>query len=270
MKGILKIVFKYKHFIVFVLLELTSLKLNHLYRTYDKVLYNYSTEVFSLMNRMLLDLKNLFIVKKTNLALVEENKLLRKVILSQEMVASRATCHDSREIIAARVVNNSVIYSRNFITIDKGAKDGVALGMGVFCKDGIVGKVVMTSENFSTIISILNTSLWVSAEIKNSNILGSVRWLAGNPTTVKLMYVGRHLSPKIGDEVVASGYGDSFYPGLPIGKVVAVSLKKGDSFYDIDVELAANMAALKYVYVIVDNKLQEQISLENTTRKIYE
>lgn len=269
MKGILRAILKYKHLIIFLLLEVTSLKLNNLYRVYDNVFYKYTTEAFNLVNRDIVDLKNLFVVQKANVALLEENRLLRKKMLSQAPAVSDASFETSHEVVGARVINNSITYSRNFITIDKGAKDGVVLGMGVLCKDGIVGKVVMTSQNFSTIVSILNTSLWISAEIKNSNVLGSVRWFAGNPTRVKLMYVSRHLSPKIGDAVVASGYGDSFYAGVPIGQIVAISLRKGDSFYDIDVELAANMAAVKYVYVLVDNKLKEQISLEDTTRKIY-
>ena len=52
------------------------------------------------------------------------------------------------EYIVARVINNSVNQRNNYITINKGSKQGIAKGMGVICNLGIVGKVVFVSRAF--------------------------------------------------------------------------------------------------------------------------
>ena len=48
-------------------------------------------------------------------------------------------------------------------------------------------------NNFSTIISLLNTSFFVSSLIQESGILSSVNWDGSDPTKLKLLYVPKHL-----------------------------------------------------------------------------
>lgn len=67
---------------------------------------------------------------------------------------------------SARVINNSINLSQNYITLNKGSLDGVEEGMGVFNEQGIVGRVKGTSSHFSSVISVLHTDLLISSKIK--------------------------------------------------------------------------------------------------------
>ena len=56
-------------------------------------------------------------------------------------------------------------------------------------------------------------------------------------------------SLELGEEVVIGASSSKFPPGIPIGKIVEISLPPGNSTYIIKVELANNMRRLKEVYV---------------------
>ena len=53
----------------------------------------------------------------------------------------------STKIINARVISNSIDKLDNFITLDKGAADGVRPDMGVVCGTGVVGIVYLVSQH---------------------------------------------------------------------------------------------------------------------------
>lgn len=77
------------------------------------------------------------------------------------------------------VVNNSVSHRQNFITINIGINDGAYQSMGVICDGKVVGVIAATSPNYSTVISLLNTTLKVSAKHAKSGVLMplSSEWL---------------------------------------------------------------------------------------------
>ena len=58
--------------------------------------------------------------------------------------------------ILAGVVNNSVSHLSNYITVNKGSKDGIAPDMGVVSERGVVGIVSTVNDHFSVIIPLLN------------------------------------------------------------------------------------------------------------------
>ena len=64
----------------------------------------------------------------------------------------------------------------NFLTLNKGIKDGIKIGQGVVINDGIVGIVKSVSQNYSLVISILNKKTNVSIKFKKNNYVGSLIW----------------------------------------------------------------------------------------------
>ena len=99
-----------------------------------------------------------FGLREENNRLVEENKRLRdrlfnNVLLSPSRIDSTSVNY---EIIRGRAINNSYADQRNYITINKGENDSIAQDMGVITDKGILGIVENTSNNFSTVQSILS------------------------------------------------------------------------------------------------------------------
>lgn len=201
-------------------------------------------------------------------ALLCENSDLRAQILQQ----SEAKNHDKTDnpsiphawnVIPARVINNAIMHSKNYITINQGADNGVAPGMGVITHSGIVGRVIAVSKHYACIISLLHTDMQVSAKLASCGVMGTICWKGNNIRQATLLYIPRYLHVAIGDKVVTSGYNSTFHEGIPIGEVTQVNLAHAADFYEITVELSTDFSALQHVYVLKNNSSSERDALEN-------
>lgn len=56
----------------------------------------------------------------------------------------------------ARVINNTIEFRNNYLTLDKGSLAGIKARTAVMTSSGIVGIVKDVSPHFSTVISVLN------------------------------------------------------------------------------------------------------------------
>ncbi len=180
------------------------------------------------------------------------------------------------EFRVAKVVNNTVNLTNNYLTLDKGTLDGIEPGMGVICPQGVVGQVMSCSEHFSRVYSILHANFNVSTEVKNLSLrtkndkaLGIAKWGGLNPRVIDLTTIDRFKPIKQGDSVITSEQNVIFPSGTMLGKIRKLSAKQDQAFFDIEVELATDFQNLSYVY-IVNNKLKkEQETLEEAnTEKI--
>ena len=193
--------------------------------------------------------------------LEQKNKLLEK----EDNPYDDSLYSYSFSIIEAEVINNSLRKTKNYITINKGSKDGIKEGMGVISSSGIVGKIKYVSDNFSTIISLLNTSFFVSSLIEESGTLSSVNWDGSDPTRLKLLYVPKHLDIVEGGKIISSSF-DAIYPkGILIGKITSINSDVNSNFYDIEISSSQNFYNLSKVYVINNSMYEEKKNLEKRT-----
>lgn len=77
-------------------------------------------------------------------------------------------------IIVSKVIHNAYNTHENYLTINSGAAQGIQPDMGVINSAGIIGIIDKTSENYASIISILNVKSQINAKIKKQTTL--VRW----------------------------------------------------------------------------------------------
>lgn len=208
-------------------------------------------------------------LKGTNLTLHEENILLKneleryKNVLSRGGLISKVDSLADRTYtyISARVVNNSTSRHNNYITLNVGLDDGVHDGMGVVCADGVVGIVASASDNFATVISLLNSNTKISAKHKKSGAFGSLLWDGVDYREVLLTDIPLHVQLAQGDTVVTSGYSALFPRDIPIGAILHIAKDKGNA-YSIGVQLYADFKRLDYVYVINATDNAERTQLE--------
>ena len=210
------------------------------------------------------NIEQYFALKKVNEELATENAFLRSQLPTSFKQSKDyfAVIGDSSSVNrykyrACKVVNNSVKKHFNYITLNKGLRDGIKPDMGVLNNRGIVGIVIKCSDNFSTALSILNPRLKISAKLKDSDFFGSVSWDTRTTQYAILDEIPEHASVKLGDQIVTSGYSSTFPEGILIGTVDEVIHPKGESFYRIKVKLSVDFSSLSYVEV-VENILQEQ------------
>jgi rod shape-determining protein MreC len=70
-----------------------------------------------------------------------------------------------------------------------------------------------------------------------------------------------------GDSVVTSSYSYNFPPGYLIGRVALIQTDKASGFYLIKVRTAVNFNAVQQAFVVENLQREEQIRLEEETKK---
>ena len=164
--------------------------------------------------------------------------------------------------VAAQAINSTFHKRKNYLTLDKGNKAGIEEGMGVIGDRGIVGVVRESTARFSSVISVLNTSLSVSVKLKKSGHFGPLVWDTDDPATVSMVDIAKHAPVSVGDTVVTRG-GDGVFPtGVMVGTVAEVEDDPGSAYHSIRVRLSEDMTHSAMVYVVMDLVRLERDSLE--------
>ena len=214
-----------------------------------------------------------FGLKQINQDLIERNGELEKEIqILKELLRDQYAeiqLNDSLtkyDFVVAQVINNSVSQLENYITLNKGSKDGIAPQMGVVDQNGIIGIVSNVSEHYSVVISILNPKLRLSAKVKGSDYFGSLVWNGKNARIALLEELPRHIEFQTGDTIVTSGFSAAFPEGIPVGIVEGYSEQRNNNFYTLRVELSADFSRLNDVRVIINKEQDEQLTLEKNAR----
>lgn len=214
--------------------------------------------------------KDFFVLKQQNEKLAIENTNLRKELLTIKQsnlnVLTQHQLDSSRvKLVPAKVINNSVNKQYNYITLNKGYRDGIRQDMGVICSEGVVGVIVNVSQNYSTALSVLNGRWSINAKLLNSNYFGPLRWEGKNPYVTILNEIPYHVKVQEEDEVVTSGYSDIFPEGILIGRVVKIGSSKSENFQEIWVQLSTDFSNLYYVDIIQNSMNVERRQLEKLT-----
>ena len=167
----------------------------------------------------------------------------------------------------AQVINNSVFKTHNYITLNKGRKDGIHSEMGVIDQNGIVGIVNVVSDHYAVAISLLNPKLRLSCKVKGSNYFGSLVWDGKDPRFAVLEELPRHVKFVRGDTIVTSGYSSVFPEGGMVGTVDGFSKQRNDNFYALTVKLSTDFFRLNDVRILDDKGQKERRILEMEAKK---
>ncbi len=208
-------------------------------------------------------------LRTTNDALSRENAAL-KTLLPDVFYIDSALQHISTDTIlrqqyrfmTVKVINNSTNRRNNYLTLNKGSRQGITPEMGVICSDGVVGIVKDVSEHYSSVISFLHKDSRISARIRKSGYIGSMVWDGFDDTHGMLKDIAKHVKVSKGDTIMTSSFSAIFPEGIMIGVVDNVESKGGNNFLDISVKLSTPFGKLSYVYVVSNMLREEQKALE--------
>lgn len=160
--------------------------------------------------------------------------------------------------IVAHVINNSLVHPQNYITINRGADDGITPEMGVVDQNGVVGIVDVVGPHASRVVSLLNSDLRLSCKVKGSDAFGSLVWDGKSPQYAVLEELPRHVPFAPGDTIVTSGFSVVFPEGIPVGTIVEQRRDVDDNFYSLKIHLTTDFATLSTVHVI-ENFMKEEL-----------
>ena len=263
MRSLLDFIVRHSYVFLFILLETLSLILLFGFNDRQKEVFMTSANSISgLMFDLRTGVDQFFLVRKENAQLIEENTRLHNMLVeltdSQSVYLETALSSDG--VIAARVVDNSVRKDDNYITINKGRRDGIAPGMGVYGIDGVVGVIMVSGRHYSIVLPILNGKTSISCKKKGSDSFGFLEWNGGNPYVAQIKDMPYHSAVELGDTIVTTGFSSVFPEGVPVGTISGIEHSKNGYTLKIQVNLAVDMSNLGWVYVhtqTVDEEIEE-------------
>jgi len=138
------------------------------------------------------------------------------------------------------------------VQIDLGSRDGVRANCLVLTTNGLVGRVSDVSLTRSQVVLLGDPNCKVSALVENDTrdkgIIGTSDPL-DNSLVVLVMH-SKNVSLKAGQNVLTSGLGGIFPPGIPLGKIVDARPVDYGLYVEARVKIAANLSGLEEVWVL--------------------
>ncbi|MFI5218120.1 MAG: rod shape-determining protein MreC [Bacteroidia bacterium] len=275
MKNLFLFLWRNNYSILFLLLEIICFYLVIINNNFQNAaVFNSSNRIVGNVMEGVNYLQEYVNLKSTNSSLSRENARLRTLLpeANYESTVIKNNISDSLfqqkySFFASKVINNSISRQNNYLTLDKGAIQGVKPEMGVISAEGVVGMVKNVSDHYCTVMSVLHSATRISARFKKNNYFGSLSWDGADPQIARLNDIAKHVIFNKGDTIVTTGYSVVFPENIMIGTIDEYKIKPGENFYTIQVKLSVNFRNLDYVY-IVDNLLKtEQQQIEAETKK---
>lgn len=272
MRNLFRFLIRFNSLFVFLLLEVICFSFivkNHNYHNAKFV--NSANVVTGSIYNTYYGFSEYLNLRAINDSLMKENAALKAtqyVTMHKPVLQVDTSCEDTdllrlHTYIAARVINNSTNKIANYLTIDKGTNHGVNREMGVISATGIIGIVNEVSDNFSTVMSVLNKNSRISVKLKRFNYPGNLQWNGEDPGVAELTGIPRHLPITANDTVITSGFSSIFPENVLVGTVTSFRTTSGNNFYDIKIRLTTNFETLQYAYVVNYLYKEEQLELES-------
>ncbi|HEV7919621.1 MAG TPA: rod shape-determining protein MreC [Thermoanaerobaculia bacterium] len=142
------------------------------------------------------------------------------------------------------------------IVIDRGSADGVDVNDAVVNANGLIGRVVLTTNDMAKVQLISDSSAAVGALVERTRRQGVVRGDGGGGAQMYEVPSLADVQP--GDAVLTAGIDGIFPKGIPVGTVTRVD--RGQSLSkSIWVKPAVDFGSIEEVIVIHTRKIPEQV-----------
>lgn len=189
-------------------------------------------------------------LRQENMALFAENSNLREAF--QENIRLRKVIGfaplATMQYKPAKVIGfgNSPVF--NTVIINSGSRQGIQENMTLICAEGLVGKIVKVSPNYSVAQLVIDRNFGAAARVQRSRETGIFIWTSADRGL--LTQILNRADVKVGDTVITTGHRSLFPPGIKIGIVTEVEEDPKGLFKRIVVLPDVNFRNLEEVFVI--------------------
>ena len=274
--SIFQFLYKHLHWIVFVVLEIICFVLLFSYNRFQGSIYLSTAN--SVTARLVANRDKVISyvgLTKVNEDLVAQNAALQERITELEALVAEQQLDSLVKVEAvtrvhragytitpARVIDKSINRTDNYITIDRGALDGISPDMGVMGIDGIVGVVYKCSDHYSLVMPLLNSNSSVSCKVQGSNDIGYLRWDGGDARYAMLHDLPRYAAVSVGDTIVTSGSSSFFPEGIRVGRVEELYPSSDGLYVTLKVLLTTQFSHLEHAFVMRKMDADELVALK--------
>lgn len=194
---------------------------------------------------------------------LETYKAAERADQSDSVVIDPVSTLGQYEYMTAHVVNNTINRRDNYLTIDKGTKDGVVPEMAIMSNGCLVGYIVSCSAHYSVGVSFLNTKFVTSGQSTRRSYYGSVRWEGVDYSKGRLLEIPKYADIEVGDTIVTTEFSSRFPEGIPIGVVTNAEMVNGIN-YEADIDLLVEFGRLYNVELVKFSDTREKLELERS------
>jgi len=188
--------------------------------------------------------------------LKKENEQLREYLdLKQE----------NKDLIltdAAIIYNNDP--SGRTVTLNRGSRHGVAVGMPVLSASGLYGTVSEVSAATCKVTTLRDETVFVGAMVVRSGFNGTLCGLPAGNAHAKLQYLDTNVdyqtALQVGDVVVTNGFGETYPGGIIIGEIVEVGADAYDRSPYAYVRLYADYGATDVLMIVTGQSGGEEVT----------
>ncbi len=276
MRNVFLFIRRYAVFFLFLILQVVAISMLVRYNKSQQARYmQWSYEATGRINKQADNLTRYIFLNDNNRRLAQENAALRNQLSSNfvqvdssAVLMADTMMVDSSRVIRkylyryARVVNSSTNLQNNYITLERGTRQGVAPGMAVAAPGGIAGLVVDVSPNMCLVMSLLHRKQSTSVSVKGRQINGILEWDGKSPLRLQLNGIPKTREIAVGDTIITSNISMNYPPGLIVGFIERIDKPDDEVNLIIQVKSGANFFGIEHVQVIENTLLKEQKALE--------
>jgi rod shape-determining protein MreC len=246
----------------------TSTRSPRSYRFYDRVIVGLTSPIQSVISWTLERIEStyenyiyLLHTHQDNLALLEENrKLLNAIANLRETQQENIRLHQllkfeekfQLQSVVARVIAKDISSEFRSIRINKGESSGIRPNMAVVTDEGIVGRILRTTEKTSDVVTVLDLLSAVDAIVERSRARGVVEGLTDE--LCQMRYTLRTDDIQVGDHLISSGLGGIFAKGMTVGTVSKVNRKPYGITQEVEVRPSVDFNKLEEVLVVLNGE----------------
>jgi rod shape-determining protein MreC len=186
--------------------------------------------------------------------LQRENEELREIEGEYQLMQNlfeRARESPQLKRLTASVIGYDTSPLFRSLILDKGADDGVFVGMPVESARGLVGQVFRTTDHSAMVILVTDNISSIPARLGNSRATGIVRG-GGLGGGITMDWLDLEAQIEVGEVVYTSGLGGRFPEDMVIGRVTEIERREADLFQRAVIQPAVDFDSLEMVFVITD------------------
>lgn len=214
--------------------------------------YKYLYDLHIFFKNIGANIENVFTIKisesSNNLLIGIDDELLKENMDLKEMLDLKKNNYD---MLTCSVIARDITWY-NTLTINKGKKSNLDVGIAVVDKNGLIGRISEVGNDYSVVELITNKNFTkIAVDIKgleeNHGILDSYN---ANDNELIIKNVNKNSNISISDKVYTNGLGGIYPAGLYIGEVVSIEKDNLDLSKVLKVKISADFDNIRYVNVI--------------------
>lgn len=176
-------------------------------------------------------------------ALARENDELRALVGLDAAVG--------QAFITARVLSVDLNPFSHRLVIDRGRGDGLIPGLAVVDQGGLIGQVDSTSAITASVILITDPDHALPVRVARTGDV-TLAYGGGLDNNLSLPDLPMNVDLVPGDELVTSGLGGVFPPGLPVARIERINRPEGQSFAVASASPWGQHDRSRFVMVVVE------------------